>query len=114
MRKRTKKAASHGAHRKNTETSGTWRDIVHQALKDLKGEASLAAIYAAIERHPRTKNREHWKAKVRQQLETSAEFVRAAPGTWALTAKYTPEETSKFERLRRERYPRQATPEADE
>lgn len=86
----------------------SWHTLVHQALVDLGGEAKLAVLYGVIGRHPRAGAHEHWRDKVRQRLQASRDFVRTAPGTWALSAKYSSEEIARFEDARRKRYPRRA------
>jgi hypothetical protein len=68
---------------------------------------SLAELYRAIERHPRTDKAKFWEAKVRQVLECSDEFVRVGSGVWSLASKHTAPEIRKLDALRRERYPRQ-------
>lgn len=89
-------------------TTDAWHDVVRQALVTLGGEASLAQLYVLVGRHPRAQAREFWMDKVRQKLQASREFVRTGPGTWALSAKFSPEEIARFEDERRKRYPPRA------
>ncbi len=84
----------------------TWFSLVNAALIKLKGEAPLAAIYAQLEAHPRTRTRRHWKAKVRQVLESHNWFVRVSKGVWALYSKYSEKEARKLERIRRKECPK--------
>lgn len=85
-----------------------WHAIVRHGLADLGGEAKLADLYVVIGRHPLAQARRFWKDKVRQKLQASSEFVRIAPGTWALSAKFSAEEIARFEDERRKRYPPRA------
>ncbi len=85
--------------------SDTWSNIVASALASLGGTASLASLYATIERHPKTAARKHWKAKVRQVIQTHEAFVRVGEGRWSLASGHTAEEIEQFQSLRRERYP---------
>jgi hypothetical protein len=43
-----------------------WREIVADAMRDLGGRVSLAALYAALEDHPKARANPHWRAKIRQ------------------------------------------------
>lgn len=89
-------------------TTDRWRDIVLQALTALGGKATLKELYELLEHHPRTKHRDHWCAKVRQQLEASPTFVRVGPGVWSLAEQYGKRAIGQFERARRKQYPRRA------
>jgi hypothetical protein len=94
----------------NARESNTWFAIVSSALSSLGGTATLRALYSAIERHPKTATRKHWKAKVRQVLQAHDAFVRVGDGAWSLASEHTAEEIEKLRSLRRERYPRRSAP----
>lgn len=59
----------------------TWRDLVADVLRD-RGAVRLDDLYRAIERHPKTRGRRHWREKVRQVLQQRGPFERVAPGVW--------------------------------
>lgn len=63
----------------------TWQSVIARAVRGLGGRASLSAIYGAVEQSPRAATSTHWKAKVRQTLQTSPAFARSTDGTWTLT-----------------------------
>jgi site-specific DNA-methyltransferase (adenine-specific) len=61
-----------------------WRAVVLDALQECGGEATLATLYRAIEgRRPSTN--QHWRAKVRQQVQHHC--VRVAPATYRLPSR---------------------------
>lgn len=72
----------------NLESSTTsartkWRTRVQEALRSLGGEATLQAIYRAVEEHfPEVRERKHWKAKVRQVLQADPQIERIENGAW--------------------------------
>ena len=84
------------------------RGVVGGLLAELGDTAALSMLYGIIERHPRAKQRKHWKAKVRQVLERSKDFVRVDKGVWSFAWKYSPEEVQRLNDLRRERYPKKS------
>lgn len=56
-----------------------WRQVVTDAIRSLGGRASLAALYEALEHHPKAKaNGRHWQAKVRQTAAVVARRVDTA------------------------------------
>lgn len=61
--------------------SPAWRTVVFDAIRDCGGEASLEALYRAIEGRRPTAN-PHWKAKVRQVVHCYA--VRVGPSVYRL------------------------------
>lgn len=78
-------AACAASERLKRLSNFTWRALVEKALAGLGGRASLSEIYAAIEREPRTRDAQHWKPKVRQQLYTHPErFAPVGRGVWEL------------------------------
>lgn len=89
--------------------SWTWAEIVDCALTGrlLSGEAPLSDIYADIELHPKVVGKKHWKAKVRQVLQNSTEYVRVDKGVWALRDLYRKQELKKFDELRRKQHQRE-------
>ena len=90
----------------NAIVTETWHSVVLRALEALGGTASLAAMYAVVEGHPKSKGRKHARDKVRQVLERSNEFVRVRKGIWSLARKHSPEEIERFNLVRRKLYPR--------
>lgn len=64
----------------------TWCAVVHAALLELGGEATLERLYAVIERHApeRLARNPHWQAKVRQTLQIYPRFVARERGRWAI------------------------------
>lgn len=63
----------------------TWKDVVLSAVRERRGPASLSDIYRSLARHPKTRGRTHWQAKVRQVLQLGP-FERVGPGTWVEAA----------------------------
>ena len=105
-RKKTKH--SRKATQRTRKSLETWHSIVTDALVRHRGTASLADLYRAIERHPRTATAKFWRAKIRQVLEASDEFVRVDFGVWSLSANHSKAMLRKFNALRHERYPKRA------
>jgi len=68
--------------------SGTWRNIVDQALRSLGGQAELAALYETISQSASDKMAQNpnWKAKVRQTLQIHPAFEPADRGVWRVAA----------------------------
>jgi site-specific DNA-methyltransferase (adenine-specific) len=62
-----------------------WKSLVTKAVAEMGGEASLSAIYDAIEPQRPTENK-WWQAKVRQTLGRSGAFKRVGDSRWALAA----------------------------
>lgn len=64
---------------------GTWRETVLAAIRDMGGEADLGALYAALERHPRSRANPNWRQKIRQTV-ARAGLPRVSVGRYALAA----------------------------
>lgn len=65
----------------------TWRTVVHHCMVQLGGQASLTDLYAYVAKCAEEKlaNNPHWKAKVRQVLNTNTTvFLALGRGRWAL------------------------------
>ena len=65
---------------------GTWRAIVRMVMMELGGKARLDAVYEKVAAgcHERIQQNPHWKAKVRQLLNSSGEYTSTQRGEWAL------------------------------
>ncbi|MFI5298332.1 MAG: hypothetical protein ACHREM_09560 [Polyangiales bacterium] len=64
-----------------------WRSLVRLALATSPdGTAHLTALYAAVEKLAPaiTKQREHWKAKVRQCVQKDDAIEHVSQGVWRL------------------------------
>ena len=61
----------------------TWRNVIRMVLMKLK-EASLADIYAEVEKvaGDMIARNQHWQAKIRQQLQLH--FTNVQRGVWAV------------------------------
>lgn len=90
---------------KDTTLNWTWKAIILHALTLFGGEATLKQLYELIEAHPRTKDRQFWRDRMRQVLQAEDEFVRVSEGVWALSSKYDEGQIAEFQRLRREKWP---------
>ena len=64
----------------------TWIETIVDAIP-ADQPISLREIYAAIEGHPKTKTNNHWRAKIRQQMQRDDVFTRLRPGVYTLNAK---------------------------
>ena len=64
----------------------TWRDLVQAALGDLGGEASLGELYEALSGTAHAARNPHWREKIRQVLQLSAEFEPLGGGRWRLVS----------------------------
>jgi len=62
---------------------GTWRDVVVEHVRGLRGPVALADLYRALARHPKAKANPHWQAKIRQTLQHGP-FERVGRGVWSL------------------------------
>jgi len=57
----------------------TWRDVVAKAIRDLGGEASLKAINAKIEGHPKCETNPTWRDTIRRVVRQYKIFVPIDP-----------------------------------
>jgi adenine-specific DNA-methyltransferase len=82
-------AAMHRDCRRIAEQSGkpqTWRAVTLYALRSLGGDATLDALYRAIEpRRPSLANR-YWEARIRNVLQTCDDFEPVCRGRWRVAA----------------------------
>lgn len=62
----------------------TWLGVVKEVMMQFGQPVSLAEIYAKIEGHKKAQKNPHWKEKVRQTLNSNAEFLRIERGIWSL------------------------------
>jgi hypothetical protein len=62
----------------------SWRDLIQGALEYLGGESDLSSIYEMIAECKKAKKNQHWKEKIRQTLQTHANFQPVRRGTWKL------------------------------
>ena len=74
------------AREQHARLVSTWCAVVHAALLELGGEATLDRLYAVVERHApeRLAKNQHWQAKVRQTLQAHPRFTSRERGHWAL------------------------------
>jgi len=63
----------------------TWKDVVHNVMNNLGGEATLSEIYDKIEGHKKCETNPTWKATVRQTLQFGP-YKNVSKGVWALAA----------------------------
>jgi hypothetical protein len=81
----------------NAETL-TWKDVVEQALRQLGGEASLAAINAKVEGHPKCATNPTWRDTIRRVVRQYKVFEPVEPkkrtGTYRLVELPKPPATS--------------------
>lgn len=90
----------------NASTTDTWRDIVTKALIANGEPVPLKKLYELVEPHPKAQGKKWFRARLRETLESSPTFTRVAQGVWDLSSRHSDAEVSKFETLRRERYPK--------
>lgn len=69
-----------------TRLRSTWRSIVRNVVISLGGKATLAALYSKIAAacDERIASNPNWKAKVRQILNSTGDYVSVSRGEWAL------------------------------
>jgi hypothetical protein len=60
----------------------TWLAALSDWLREDRGPVSLAEIYSAFARHPKTHRNRNWRAKIRQVLQHGP-FKRVDRGVWA-------------------------------
>lgn len=65
--------------------AATWKDVVYAAMYKLNKDATMEEIYGEIEGHKKCASNPHWKAKVRQVLQ-SGPFKSVRRGVWKLAA----------------------------
>lgn len=65
---------------------GTWKNIVKMIMLKLGGQSDLSAIYDAVANSApdRLAQNPNWKAKVRQVLNSNAEFKALERGVWSM------------------------------
>ncbi len=62
------------------EIKTPWRNLTRFLLVQCRGRASLDELYGLAADHPKTQANQHWKAKIRQQVQQQAD--RIGPGLW--------------------------------
>lgn len=63
----------------------TWKDLVANVLEQLGGKSNLNTIYKNLDGFKKTKNNNHWKAKIRQTLQINSKiFKNVDRGIWCL------------------------------
>ena len=62
----------------------TWRDTVYAVLEYNGREMSLSELYEALGSHKKAKANPNWQAKIRQTVQDSRYFRRAARGCYAV------------------------------
>lgn len=62
----------------------SWHQLVLGAVRREGGNVQLSVLYASLEGHPKARASQHWRAKVRQQVQRST-FRRVARGEYSLT-----------------------------
>lgn len=62
----------------------TWRDLVQGAVEWLGGRGTLEEIYSVIDGSKRTASNKNWKAKIRQTLQLTDNFINVDRGVWSL------------------------------
>ena len=67
-----------------SDQHATWKAIAREALRNLGGTATLPALFRAIEEHPKAKANLHYRAKVRQAVQSDDQVERLRPGIWRL------------------------------
>ncbi len=67
-------------------SNSTWKAVVHWALKELGGRASLPELYEAVSKNAtkKTKQNPNWQAKIRQVLQQTGQS--AERGVWEFKA----------------------------
>ena len=65
---------------------GTWRAVIRTVMISLGGRATLETVYAAVAAGcpDRVARSASWKAKVRQVLNSTGEYVATRRGEWSL------------------------------
>lgn len=58
-----------------------WREIVASAVMARRGPVKLDELYSELACHPRTARNRHWRAKIRQTLQ-SGRYRRVGRGQW--------------------------------
>lgn len=61
----------------------TWKSVIRRILQSGK-VMSLSEIYECVEPYTKTRDNQHWKAKVRQVLQDARFFVRVEPGVFRI------------------------------
>lgn len=63
----------------------TWKAVVNLVVQRLGGKASLSEIYDEVARAApeRLATNDNWKAKVRQVLNSTGDYVPVERGVWA-------------------------------
>lgn len=65
------------------EAPTSWREVIAAHMG--QGPVSISDLYRALARHPKTRGRANWRAKVRQTLQRGG-FRRIARGVWSAAA----------------------------
>lgn len=61
--------------------SGTWREVLHDWMRQQTGAVYLSDLYRAFAASPKAKRNRNYQAKIRQSLQRGP-FERVAPGLW--------------------------------
>lgn len=62
----------------------SWHDLIVATVRREGGKTSLRILYERLSRHPKARGKDHYRAKIRQQVQR-ATFERVGPGEYRLT-----------------------------
>lgn len=65
----------------------TWRDLIVDQMRQVRGPVAVADLYARVAAHPKARANPNWRAKVRQTLGRGP-FQRQGRGEWRLDEAY--------------------------
>ncbi len=73
---------------KKDDVSLTWHHLIRMTMEDMGGTAELQVLYKRLEDHPKAKNNEHFRERIRATIyEHRSQYVSDGNGTYSLCYK---------------------------
>ena len=74
--------------RKKDDVTLTWHHLVRMTLESVGGSAKLSDLYSLLEDHPKAKNNEHFRERIRATIyEHKDQYISSANGEYSLRYK---------------------------
>lgn len=73
---------------KRDDISLTWHHLIRMTMESVGGSANLTDLYSLLENHPKSKNNEHYRERIRATIyEHKDQYIQIASGEYRLSYK---------------------------
>ena len=70
------------------DASLTWHHLIRLTMESVGGEAELSTLYSMLEKHPKARNNEHYKERIRATIyEHKDQYLSCGDGCYKLSYK---------------------------